>query len=769
MRYRLVACLSALLASACEPVATTCGEIVISSKRNVSKKSFVMRHFKSIALIAALSTAVHAQEIVGFDLEDFGKIVLSHPEFAGDEVPEAAFGDYNNEPISKYPNSVFARLGRSVGRLDVATDAGVFPCTAFLVTDDLIMTNHHCVPGILDHPKVNASAIVGVRFTTGYVIEGVEEGAASFLVNQIPVETNKDLDYTLLRVLGAKPGKEFGTMRLASAVPVEHSPYWIIGHPNGDAQRISREGCAAASPALSSRRLRHNCDTLPGNSGSPVIDAGTQQVIALHNAGSSAKQVNYAVPMSMILEHSTILKPHTPVVAKPDPEAAALLQLGQALALTKVQDKRAALDALISKHPNSGAAVIAKQILASLPLVVPQPSLPKRMVDDPLVQNCDRLAGVIDHPDQIDGAMLQPGVKFGDIDTDRAIPACQAAVRSYPKHPRLNAFLGRALHAAERYDEAIQAYKLAAAAGDIVAMNYLGSMSQNGLGVPQSYHEAVRWYRRAADRGNAFSQTNLGWMYESGLGVAQSDKSAADWYRKAAEQGYARAQTNLGWMFDKGRGVTQSNKFALLWYRKASKQGDARAQNNLGVMYEKGRGARQSYSIAAEWYRKSAEQGYLIAQSNLGLLFENGRGVEQSDSSAVFWYRKAAEQGYAKAQTNLGWMYRNGRGVAQSDRIAAEWYRKAADQDFPRAQNNLGWMYEKGKGVEISPTKAVELIVASLENGETTAVTRSAESWSPETAVQMQRVLKERGLYTGPIDGDIGKGTIAAMRKLLPN
>jgi len=620
-----------------------------------------MRYFKPFALIVALAGPVQAQDFVGFDLSDFGKIVLSHPEFAGDEVPEAAFGDYNNEPISKYPNSVFARLGRSVGRLDVATDAGVFPCTAFLVADDLIMTNHHCVPGILDHPKVNASAIVGVRFTTGYVIEGVEEGAASFLVNQIPVETNKELDYTLLRVLGAKPGKEFGTMRLASAVPVEHSPYWIIGHPNGDAQRISREGCAAASPALSSSRLRHNCDTLPGNSGSPVIDAGTQQVIALHNAGSSAKQVNYAVPMSMILEHSAILKPHTPVVAKPDPEVAALSQLGRALDLTKVEDKRAALEALIAGHPNSGAAATAQHILASLPSAAPQQSLQERMAADPVVQNCDRLAGVNNHPDRSNGAMLQRGVSFGDIDTSLAIPACQAAVRSYPEHPRVNAFLGRALHAAERYDEAIKVYGATAAASDPVA------------------------------------QYNLAWIYENGLGVSQSDEKAAAWYRKAAEQG------------------------------------DAYGQNSLALMYHNGRGVQQSYHDAFELYHKAAVQGLATAQYNLALAYQSGRGVQQSDKEAVGWFRKAVAQGYVNAQFALG------------------------------------WMYEKGRGVSASPSKAVEFYIASLENGSTANLDRRADSWSPATAMQLQRVLKKRGFYTGAIDGEIGQGTHTAMRKLLPD
>jgi hypothetical protein len=75
----------------------------------------------------------------------------------------------------------------------------------------------------------------------------------------------------------------------------------------GEGQRISREKCKANTPALSSGKLLHTCDTLPGNSGSPVIDAGLQQVVALHHAGSKADSVNFAILMSEILANSKVL------------------------------------------------------------------------------------------------------------------------------------------------------------------------------------------------------------------------------------------------------------------------------------------------------------------------------------------------------------------------------------------------------------------------------------------------------------------------------
>ncbi len=321
-------------------------------------------------LLAALlcSTAVQAQDIIGFDISSFGDIVLKRDQFGGDIKFEAAFGDYNNEPISAYSaKSVFATIGRSVGRLDVATDVQVFPCTAFLVEEDLVMTNHHCVPGILDHPRAGASAIIGVRFIAGYINEGVTDGTRSFLVNPVPVETNKDLDYTLLRIIGEKPGRDFGVLRLAARMPEANDPYWIIGHPMGEAQRISREKCRANAPAMSEGRLLHTCDTMPGNSGSPVIDATSQQVIGLHNAGSDRNKINYGIPMSRILQSSKILAaapgPVDPVPPKADRETLADRALAETFALPDDAQIEAGLVKLTKDFAGTSAARTAQRRL----------------------------------------------------------------------------------------------------------------------------------------------------------------------------------------------------------------------------------------------------------------------------------------------------------------------------------------------------------------------------------------------------------------------
>ncbi|OWV43949.1 hypothetical protein CDZ97_04090 [Mameliella alba] len=239
---------------------------------------------------------------------------------------ELAIEGYNNEAIYTYAESSdFRRLGRGVGKLQIRTDAGENPCTAFLVDATHILTNYHCIPGVLEDPRIGATEITSVTWIAGFVEPGRDEETARFTVNPVPVESSAELDYSVLEVTGV-PTDRFPPLPLSDAPPVEGMPFWIIGHPMGKSQHISREGCRAARPPLekapeaqSGQRVRHTCDTLGGNSGSPIIDSSARRVIALHNSGNRNVGINYGIPMAEILGRSKVLKPAAAPTPKPLP------------------------------------------------------------------------------------------------------------------------------------------------------------------------------------------------------------------------------------------------------------------------------------------------------------------------------------------------------------------------------------------------------------------------------------------------------------------
>ncbi|KUF11716.1 right-handed parallel beta-helix repeat-containing protein [Pseudoponticoccus marisrubri] len=278
------------------------------------------------ALAAAASLGLGAGQLAAqapaeFDPNDFGKILIQPRQSAtaGGIVFEQAFGDYQNEPIITYgENSPIVKLGRPIGRLDMLfTNGKTGFCTAFIVDDQHILTNHHCIPGMDGDPTGRVSGVQAAQFVAGFIQPGRSDGVDRYTVSPQIVETNRELDYTVLRVFG-NPSTKYGKLELAEADPEDSEFLWIIGHPQGQAMHISREGCAAAAPAISGEgKLVHTCDTLGGNSGSPVIRLSDKRVVGLHHAGDSRSGFNMAIPMTRILPQSRVLKAAATIQQQP--------------------------------------------------------------------------------------------------------------------------------------------------------------------------------------------------------------------------------------------------------------------------------------------------------------------------------------------------------------------------------------------------------------------------------------------------------------------
>ncbi len=89
------------------------------------------------------------------------------------------------------------------------------------------------------------------------------------------------------------------------------------------------------------------------------------------------------------------------------------------------------------------------------------------------------------------------------------------------------------------YSSALKVWLPAAQQGDVDAMNYVGEIYEQGLGVQPDYALAADWFRKAADKGSSTAMINLGGLYEGGKGVPQDMTLAMNWYRKASGGGAA--------------------------------------------------------------------------------------------------------------------------------------------------------------------------------------------------------------------------------------
>jgi TPR repeat protein len=95
------------------------------------------------------------------------------------------------------------------------------------------------------------------------------------------------------------------------------------------------------------------------------------------------------------------------------------------------------------------------------------------------------------------------------------------------------------------YDASLAIFEQRAAAGDIIATNYLGMHYYLGAGVERNFEKAAKLFEIAALAEHPGAQRNLGVMFLRGLGVPQDNHQAYGWLYFAYKGGNAGAQEYL--------------------------------------------------------------------------------------------------------------------------------------------------------------------------------------------------------------------------------
>lgn len=149
---------------------------------------------------------------------------------------------------------------------------------------------------------------------------------------------------------------------------------------------------------------------------------------------------------------------------------------------------------------------------------------------------------------------------------------------------------------------------------------------------------------------DAYAMNVMGLLYMEGIGVEKNGKLAISWLDKAGTSGFCDAYHNLGMIYKKGKcGEKQNFVSAYKAFLKGAIGGSNTCQYDTGFMLYKGLGCQQDYYKALDYFQTASVNGNPYATYMLGLCYRNGYGTEKDEEKGMELLNKAAILGYSDA------------------------------------------------------------------------------------------------------------------------
>ncbi|NTS76439.1 PKD domain-containing protein [Catenovulum sp. SM1970] len=268
-----------------EYTAQSSNELTLSSNDDGSSSFSAMSITGSTAVVEYLT--VDAEQTITGQVDYFYYGDESEPQFE----PLSTCGVNERVDVQCWANSHPTEVDRSrpVARLLIG---GRSLCTAWRVGDSNHMfTNNHCVE--------TAAELASTEIWFNYQSKTCNGWEKETVVKVTPkdfLKTDITLDYTLFTINNLASVSQFGYLGLDVRNANQGERIYIPQHGSGNPKELSIESdrdsnglCQVNDPTVNgggyNTDIGYYCDTIGGSSGSPVIAASTNNVIALHHLG----------------------------------------------------------------------------------------------------------------------------------------------------------------------------------------------------------------------------------------------------------------------------------------------------------------------------------------------------------------------------------------------------------------------------------------------------------------------------------------------------
>lgn len=195
-------------------------------------------------------------------------------------------------------------VARAIAKLSFIKDGFQRTCTGFMISENRMVTNHHC---IADDPTCWSTLA-----TFGYEYDDHWRKQPGTEVRCERVAKASEVADLSIIVLEGHPGRsdEWGALSISPQQTILGLSASIIQHPSGETKKAVTKNCqviivSAENASGKAIDFAHTCDTETGSSGSPILDENFQ-VVGIHHLGfvseSQWSDKNRAVESSRLLE-----------------------------------------------------------------------------------------------------------------------------------------------------------------------------------------------------------------------------------------------------------------------------------------------------------------------------------------------------------------------------------------------------------------------------------------------------------------------------------
>ncbi|WP_448549675.1 trypsin-like serine peptidase [Thalassotalea fusca] len=256
------------------------------------------RIYSSSITIDVSATNAESAPVFKIDKYIFQVVPKSPKSIIGDETPD--WEDY----ADTFGNESIKNNGKGVALIrfvESSIDEEENTCTGFLVSDQLVLTNYHCINS--QDTCLNTELVFDYYRPPN--VEDKTMACAAF------ISGNKLLDYAVLSLDKEAPTTQYNKLKVVNDDEWKNHSLYLIHHPEGDPKKVTRVNCKVDGNELEGvsknyhTDFGHTCDTYGGSSGSPIFNK-YHQLVGLHHFGNDIDDPvrrNQAVDINLILGH----------------------------------------------------------------------------------------------------------------------------------------------------------------------------------------------------------------------------------------------------------------------------------------------------------------------------------------------------------------------------------------------------------------------------------------------------------------------------------